>query len=86
MNQFISANYERCYKREKTEEEKAKHTDIRNHRVYKNLEDFKVHLEDESIFESFEYKFAVAKANGYVLSTRLTSEKGSVADPDWMEK
>jgi leucyl aminopeptidase len=83
VNQFMINNYERCTKREKSNVEDS---DPRVKRVTKNVETFDVHCEDQSITESPEYKLAVARAEASVLAKHWGTEKGSVADPDWMEK
>ena len=77
-------NWERCTKKEKKAEE-GKDVDPRTLRTKQVVEDFDVFLEDSEVFNSHEYQFATARAEGLRLSKHLGSEKGSVATPTWME-
>jgi hypothetical protein len=74
-------NYEKSLKRA---EEKKEGDDARTQRHEKNVETYTVHLEDESILSSDEYKFQLAAASAMNTCKRLERTRGSDADPVWM--
>ena len=82
INKFDDCNYELSWKRPLEEEKKTE--DTRTHRHEKNVETYTLHVEDESILSSDEYKFQLAAARAQSTCKRLERTRGSEADPVWM--
>lgn len=83
VSQFDHSNYQRILKRvdDKKPEEDA---DPRTLVHTKNVQDYKIHLEDATIFDSPDYLFQLASAHALLTCKNYSRERGSVADPVWM--